>query len=71
MPRWEFVVGKFLGLVLTIAVNIGFMTAALYLLLAWMGWTLSFLSAVCSFLSSVPDDLWTFLVLRRGVPLPL
>jgi hypothetical protein len=39
--------------------------------IAWMGWTLSFLSAVCSFLSSVPDDLWTFLVLRRGVPLPL
>jgi hypothetical protein len=39
--------------------------------IAWMGWTLSFFSEVCSFLSSVPDDLWTFLVLRRGVPLPL
>ena len=39
--------------------------------IAWIGWTLSFLSDVCSFLSSVPDDLWTFLVLRRGVPFPL
>src|SRR4051794_25375236 len=39
--------------------------------MAWMGWTLSFLSEVWSFLSSVPEDLWTFLVLRRGVPLPL
>jgi hypothetical protein len=39
--------------------------------IAWMGWTLSFLSAVCSFLSSVPEFLWTFLTFLRGVPLPL
>ena len=39
--------------------------------IAWMGWTFSFLSDVCSFLSSVPEDLCTFFVFRRGVPLPL
>jgi hypothetical protein len=39
--------------------------------MAWIGCTFSFFSEVCNFLSSVPDDLWTFLVLRRGVPLPL
>ena len=36
-----------------------------------MGWTCNLLSAVCSFLSSVPALLWTFLTFRRGVPLPL
>ncbi len=36
-----------------------------------MGWTFSFFSDVCSFLSSVPEDLWTFLVFLLGVPLPL
>ncbi len=36
-----------------------------------MGWTFIFLRTVWSFLSSVPDDLWTFLIFRRGVPLPL
>jgi hypothetical protein len=39
--------------------------------MAWMGCTLSFFSAVWSFLSSVPALLWTFLIFRRGVPLPL
>jgi hypothetical protein len=39
--------------------------------MAWMGWTLSFFSAVWSFLSSVPAALWTFLTFLRGVPLPL
>lgn len=39
--------------------------------MAWIGWVLSFFNAAWSFLSSVPDDLWTFLTLRRGVPLPL
>ena len=38
LPRWEFIVGKYFGLVLTIFVNIAMMTAALYLMLAWMGW---------------------------------
>jgi ABC-type Na+ efflux pump permease subunit len=38
LPRWEFVVGKYCGLVLTIAVNIVFMAAALFLVLAWMWW---------------------------------
>lgn len=36
-----------------------------------MGCTLSFLSAVCNFLSSVPELLCTFFTFRRGVPLPL
>lgn len=39
--------------------------------MAWMGWTFIFLSVVWSFLSSVVEVLWTRLVLRRGVPLPL
>lgn len=39
--------------------------------MAWMGWTLSFLSAPWSFLSSVPALLCTFLTFLRGVPLPL
>jgi ABC-type transport system involved in multi-copper enzyme maturation permease subunit len=38
LPRWEFIVGKYLGLVLTIAANVGLMTVAFYLLLAWLGW---------------------------------
>jgi len=39
LPRWEFVVGKYCGLVLTVFVNVAAMTAALYLMLAWMHWT--------------------------------
>jgi ABC-type transport system involved in multi-copper enzyme maturation permease subunit len=39
LPRWEFVVGKYIGLVLTIFVNVAAMMAALYLVLAWVGWT--------------------------------
>jgi hypothetical protein len=39
--------------------------------MAWMGCTLSFLRAPWSFLSSVPELLWTFLTFLRGVPLPL
>jgi Cu-processing system permease protein len=38
LPRWEFVVGKYLGLVLTIAVNLWAMAAALYVVLAWQLW---------------------------------
>ena len=34
--------------------------------IAWMGWTLSFLREVCSFLSSVPDVLWTFFDFSPG-----
>jgi ABC-type transport system involved in multi-copper enzyme maturation permease subunit len=39
LPRWEFILGKYVGLVLTIAVNVALMTAALYLMLAvmWAG----------------------------------
>lgn len=36
-----------------------------------IGCTLSFLSDVCNFLSSVPELLCTFFTFRRGVPLPL
>jgi ABC-type transport system involved in multi-copper enzyme maturation permease subunit len=39
LPRWEFIAGKYLGLVLTIAVNLWAMAAALYLVLAWFAWT--------------------------------
>jgi len=38
LPRWEFIVGKYAGLLLTIVVNIVMMTVALYVLLLWMGW---------------------------------
>jgi ABC-type transport system involved in multi-copper enzyme maturation permease subunit len=36
--RWEFVVGKYIGLVGTIVVNLTLMTTALFALLAWLGW---------------------------------
>jgi ABC-type transport system involved in multi-copper enzyme maturation permease subunit len=38
LARWEFIIGKYCGLVLTIAVNVALMTAALYVILAWMWW---------------------------------
>jgi ABC-type transport system involved in multi-copper enzyme maturation permease subunit len=38
LPRWEFIVGKYAGLVLTILVNLAAMTAALYLMLAYLNW---------------------------------
>jgi ABC-type transport system involved in multi-copper enzyme maturation permease subunit len=39
VPRWEFVIGKFIGLVLTLAVNVWAMAAALFVALAWQHWT--------------------------------
>ena len=36
LPRWEFIVGKYFGLVLTVAVNIWAMTVAFYLMLGWL-----------------------------------
>jgi ABC-type transport system involved in multi-copper enzyme maturation permease subunit len=36
--RYQLVVGKYLGLVLTLAVNVAVMTGALYLVLAYVGW---------------------------------
>jgi ABC-type transport system involved in multi-copper enzyme maturation permease subunit len=38
LPRWEFVVGKYGGLILTIVVNVAAMTIALYLVLAYLDW---------------------------------
>jgi ABC-type transport system involved in multi-copper enzyme maturation permease subunit len=38
LARWEFIAGKYAGLVLTVAVNVAGMTAALFLMLAWMNW---------------------------------
>jgi ABC-type transport system involved in multi-copper enzyme maturation permease subunit len=38
LPRWEFIIGKYLGLVLTLVVNVAAMTAALYLMLAYLHW---------------------------------
>jgi len=38
LPRWEFVLGKYAGLILTIVVNVAAMTAALYLMLAYLDW---------------------------------
>ena len=38
VERWQLVVGKYAGLVLTLAVNIGVMAIALYAVLAYMRW---------------------------------
>lgn len=38
LPRWEFVTGKYFGLVLTVLVNVAAMTAALYVVLGYMDW---------------------------------
>ena len=38
LRRSEFVLGKYLGLVLTLLVNVGVMTLAFYLVLAYLGW---------------------------------
>jgi len=35
LPRWEFIIGKYFGLVLTIFVNVAAMAAALLAILAW------------------------------------
>lgn len=39
LDRYQLVLGKYLGLTLTLAVNLSFMTAALYAVLAFMSWT--------------------------------
>lgn len=39
LRRWEFIVGKYVGLLMTLAVNVAVMTVALYAVLAWMQWT--------------------------------
>jgi ABC-type transport system involved in multi-copper enzyme maturation permease subunit len=39
LPRWEFIVGKYAGLVLTIVVNLWVMAFALWAVLGWMYWT--------------------------------
>ena len=37
--RWEFILGKYLGLLMTLAGNLAVMSMALYAVLAWMHWT--------------------------------
>ena len=37
--RWEFILGKYCGLMMTLVGNVAVMTAALYAVLAWMQWT--------------------------------
>jgi ABC-type transport system involved in multi-copper enzyme maturation permease subunit len=37
--RWSFILGKYLGLVLTLAVNLAIMTLALYAVLTYQAWT--------------------------------
>ena len=41
ISRPQFIVGKYAGLVLTLAVNVAVMTVALYVVLAYMAWTAS------------------------------
>ncbi len=38
LTRWEFIAGKYCGLVLTVVVNIAAMTVALYAMLAFLNW---------------------------------
>jgi ABC-type transport system involved in multi-copper enzyme maturation permease subunit len=38
ITRWQLLLGKYLGLVLTLAVNLAFMTAALFVVLTGMAW---------------------------------
>lgn len=38
ITRPQFIVGKYVGLVLTLAVNVAIMAVALYVALAWMAW---------------------------------
>jgi ABC-type transport system involved in multi-copper enzyme maturation permease subunit len=54
LPRWEFILGKYAGLVLTIVVNVAAMTAALYLMLLYMSLTLP--SNVLASLDAPPVD---------------
>ncbi len=39
LPRWEFIAGKYIGLVMTVVVNVAAMTAVFFVVLAWLGWT--------------------------------
>jgi ABC-type transport system involved in multi-copper enzyme maturation permease subunit len=39
LRRWEFILGKYVGLLMTLAGNLAVMTVALYAVLAWMQWT--------------------------------
>src|SRR5688500_11507275 len=39
VSRPQFIAGKYAGLVLTLAVNLAVMTMALYVVLAYLGWT--------------------------------
>jgi Cu-processing system permease protein len=41
LPRWEFIVGKYAGLVLTVVVNVVAMAIALYVVLAYLHWDAS------------------------------
>ena len=38
LARWQFIVGKYVGLVLTILVNVAAMTVVFFVVLAWLGW---------------------------------
>ena len=39
LRRWEFILGKYLGLMLTLTGNVALMTLALYAVLGWIHWT--------------------------------
>ncbi len=41
LPRWEFIVGKYAGLVMTVLINVVAMAAALYVMLAVLDWRAS------------------------------
>ena len=38
ISRWQMIIGKYIGLTLTLVVNVSVMAAALYAVLAYMGW---------------------------------
>ncbi len=39
VQRWEFIVGKYVGLTCTLLVNVALMTAVLFVVMAWFEWT--------------------------------
>jgi ABC-type transport system involved in multi-copper enzyme maturation permease subunit len=60
VTRPQFVLGKFAGLVLTLAINLLVMTVAFYAVLAYLGWATPF--------SATPHLRWACLIIRGGEP---
>lgn len=68
--RYEFILGRYAGLVCTLSVNLAVMTVAYYLVLAYMGWTMT--EAELRTLPAPPVDPWLLIAVGMiGVELAL